>query len=118
MYSITDLNGFSKTIREGAAESIAEEYTEDLDEFITIHQIIGLVEEKSLGLDSEGLHIIDENTFDDIFEETRTRIYEAGLAKLAAKGTIECAWDDQTNKMVFWLNSNKKGRVDIPNKPS
>lgn len=28
------------------------------------------------------------------------------LAALAAAGIVECAWDDEKNEMVFWLNQD------------
>lgn len=101
-FSITDLEGFADCLRKGAAESISENYTENLDDFITIDQIKNVIHQNIAGYDDEGLPIITENIFDNIFECVRKDIYQVGLAKLAANGMIECAWDDDTNEMVFW----------------
>lgn len=101
-YSITDLIGFAESLRTGAAESIVENSKENLDEFITIKQIINMIITKSLGQDSDGLYVIDEDIFDELFEQIRVNIYESGLAKLAAQDIIECAWDNDSNEMVFW----------------
>lgn len=115
-YSIIDMNGYATAIRQGAASSFADKHDENLDDFISINQVIGLVEQHSLGQDEEGNHLINEETFDFIFEEVRVWIYEVGLAKLAAKGHVECAWDNDTNEMVFWLPDNKK--TIFSNKPT
>jgi len=32
------------------------------------------------------------------------RSHNVGLAKLASKGLVECAWDNETNEMIFWAN--------------
>jgi hypothetical protein len=116
-YSINDMAGFAKAIRDGAAESITPDYTEDLDDFITIPQVQSLIITRSLGKDSYNNYIINENIFDDIFENIRDTIYQTGLSKLAAKGIIECAWDTESNSMVFWMNSSTKGYKEIDSLP-
>ena len=117
-YAITDMRGFIKSVRDGAAESICESYTENLDDFITVPQIEKLVINKSVGTDDNGDYLITEAVFDDILEEVRGSIYQAGLSKLAAKGIIECAWDDDSNEMVFWLSSTTQGNQEIKARPS
>lgn len=111
--SITNLSDFSKILREEAAKSISETYTEDLNDFITLSQVQQIIIKNSIGKDTDGCYIITENIFDNTFEEVRNRIYQTGLCKLAASGIIECAWDDKKNEMVFWMNSEKKGIIDI-----
>jgi len=115
-YSIMDLEGYAKAMRDGAASSFEENYTEDLDEFITIPQVINMVKKNNLGLDEEGNYIINEDIFNEIFEGIRNQLYEVGLCKLAAKGFVDCAWDDDSNEMVFWLAN--KDKTEIPAKPS
>ena len=115
-YSIIDLEGYAKAMRDGAASSFEKDYTENLDEFITINQIINMIEKNNLGLDEEGNYLINEDIFEDIFNNIRTWLYEVGLCKLAAKGFVDCAWDDTANEMVFWLAN--KDKTNIPAKPS
>jgi hypothetical protein len=117
-YSITDIEGFAQTIRDGAARSISKNYTENLDEFISVGQIISLVKDTSVGTDDDGLFMITEELFDEIFERIRETIYQVGLSKLAATGQIECAWDGQKNEMVFWLASKTHGNQHINTLPS
>jgi hypothetical protein len=115
-YSIIDLEGYAKAMRSGAASSFEEDYTENLDDFITIPQVINIIKENNLGLDEEGNYLINEDIFDDVFNSIRDRLYEVALCKLAAKGLIECAWDDESNDMVFWLAN--KDKTSISAKPS
>ena len=103
-------------MRDGAASSFEKDYTENLDDFITIPQVINMIKENNLGLDDEGNYLINEDIFDDVFNNIRDRLYEVALAKLAAKGLIECAWDDESNEMVFWLGN--KDKTSIAAKPS
>lgn len=115
-YSIIDLEGYAKAMRDGAASSFEKDYTENLDDFITIPQVINMIKENTLGLDEEGNYLINEDIFDDVFNNIREQLYEVALAKLAAKGLIECAWDDESNDMVFWLANEDK--TSIAAKPS
>jgi len=115
-YSVLDMTGFATTIRENVASSFAEDYSENLDEFISLNQVIELIEQHSLGQDDDGYHIINEEVFNDIFNDLSEWLYGVGLAKLAAKGYVECAWDNDQNEMVFWLSD--KSQTSVPNKPS
>lgn len=116
-YSIADMDGFIFQIRSGAAESITSDYTEDLDDFITLSQVKQLVINSSVGVDENGDYMITEDIFDAIFENIRDAIYQSGLSKLASKGIIECAWDDESNGMIFWINSKTDGQTKIHNLP-
>ncbi len=115
-YVIEDLEGFAKHIRENVAKSFTETYEENLDEFISINQIIKIVEENTKNKNEKGQFIITGKKFDNIFDSIRVWMYEVGLARLAAKDIVQCAWDDENNEMVFWLPNNDK--TNIPTKPS
>jgi len=115
-YSIIDLQGYAKAMRDGAASSFEKDYTENLDEFISIGQVINMIKKNNLGLDEEGNYLINEQIFDDVFNDIRDWLYEVGLCKLAAKGFVDCSWDDESNEMVFWLAN--KDKTQIPAKPS
>ena len=115
-YSIIDLEGYAKAMREGAASSFEKDYTENLDDFITIEQVVNLIKKNNVGLDEEGNYLITSDIFDEVFGEIRDWLYGVGLSKLAAKGYVDCAWDDEANEMVFWLVN--KDKTQIPAKPS
>ena len=114
IYSITDLQNYAIYIRDSAASSFAEDYTENLDDFISVQQVINLIKKHSLGTDKNGDLMIDSDAFDNTFDDIRTWLYGVGLAKLSAKGIIECAWDNDLNEMVFWHSANKNS---IQSKP-
>ena len=107
LYSITDLENYAVYLRDSAASSFSENYTENLDDFISVKQVINLIKKRSLGTDEEGNLTIDSNAFDNTFDDIRTWLYGVGLAKLSAKGIIECAWDNDLNQMIFWHSENK-----------
>lgn len=103
VYAITNLEGYVSQMREAAAQSISENSDQDdLDQYISIGQIIGLVESHCLGFDDENRPMLNEKQNEIIFNETAAIIHNVGLAKLAAKDIVECAWDDELNEMVFW----------------
>lgn len=108
-YIINDLENYAKVIRSGVAESFAgKDYTENLDNFISIKQIINLIKKNNLGKDDTGNIVIDDTIFDSTFDELRQWFYEVSLAKLCAKNLVECAWDNKLNKMVFWIGNNQE----------
>ena len=117
-YSITDLDGFAQSIRDGAARSISENYTENLEEFITIEQVKNLIEQNHIGYDDDGLLQINENVFDNLFDYIRNDIYQVALSRLSSNGYVECAWDDDSNEMVFWIDSQSEGHKSINSLPS
>lgn len=122
IYSITDLEGYASQMREAAAKSICDNYTDDINTYMSLDQMINLVKNECLGFDDEDRPMLDENTNEKIFEDTATWIHNVGLAKLAAQDLVECAWDDKVNDMVFWAKekpnndkSKKSGRKNKKN---
>lgn len=104
IYAIVDLEGYAREMRDCAAKSLCNEYQDNLDEYISINQMINLVKRECLGLDDNERPLLNEDTNIKIYESTVTWINNVGLAKLAAKGLVECAWDNKTNSMIFWAN--------------
>ena len=107
VYSINNLKLYAESIRKNAALSFCENYSENLYDYISIGQMIDIMKQNSIGMDDDGNYLIDEDSYDLIFDETRTRLYNVGLTKLAAEGKIECAWDDDKNEMIFWEKDSK-----------
>tara|TARA_B100001778_G_scaffold17847_1_gene13432 strand:+ start:324 stop:704 length:381 start_codon:yes stop_codon:yes gene_type:complete len=114
-YIITDTEEFVHLMRSTAASSLAEEYMgktkeysdKDLDGITTLSQVESIIAEKSIDIDEESKYIINGDIFEDIFDEVRNLIYQSAMSQLAAKGYIECAWDDKKNKMIFWVDKEK-----------
>jgi hypothetical protein len=101
-YTIIDLDGFAEILRESAAKDICDQYTENLDDFISLNQVKIILDQHSLGIDDNGQYVITEEVYHEMLNDIQRQIYEIGLAKLAAEDKIECAWDEETNDMVFW----------------
>jgi len=109
VYAITDIEGYVSQMREAAANSISENSSEDnLDEYISINQMIGLVKSNCLGFDDNDHPLLNEKKNQHIFEEAAIWIHNIGMAKLAAKDLLECAWDNELNEMVFWQKETQK----------
>lgn len=107
LYSITNLEGYATDLRRAAAEYVCENFDDNLDDYVVIDQIIGLVHHYANGYDDEDRPMISEVDNENIYGEIVTWIHNTGLAKLAAKDMIECAWDDELNEMIFWHKENK-----------
>jgi hypothetical protein len=103
VYAIMNMEKFAAYVREKAALSIASNYDEDLDEFISIKQVCMIVQDCSVGKDENERCLLDEEGRELLSELLRVRLYNVGLAKLAAADKLQCAWDDESNEMVFWV---------------
>jgi hypothetical protein len=109
VYAIVDVQGYVTQMREAAAANISENsHSDHLDAYISIDQMIGLVKSNCLGYDDNDHPLMNEKTNQKIFDEITIWIHNIGLAKLAAKDLVECAWDDELNEMVFWQKENPK----------
>ena len=116
-YAIVDLEGYASQMREAAAASISDNYhNENLDKYITLNQMIGLVKKECIGFDEFDRPVLNETTNEIIFEQAATWIHNVGLAKLAAKDLVECAWDPKSNEMIFWTKEKEKNPNEQKNK--
>ncbi len=107
LYAIKNLEKYADEIRNAAANYISNDYTENLDDFITIKQLESFIVSKCDGYDEKGRLLIDSKVIDDIFVTTCDWIYGVGLARLASKNLIECAWDNDQNCMIFWKSDDE-----------
>jgi hypothetical protein len=111
-YAIMDLDSYITDMRNAAAESIAPDNKDNLDEYITLSQMRYLVESWCIGHDDSLRPILDEEANQNIFEDVMIWISNSGLAKLAAEGLIECAWDSDANEFIFWSSAEKPEKKD------
>jgi hypothetical protein len=100
MMLIDDIQQYSECVREFAAEQMSENHSEDLDNYVSIKQVENLVLSKTRIKNHK--HYISEKKHYLIIETIMNMIYGVGLAKLAGSDKIECAWDDESNNMIFW----------------
>ena len=118
LYAITNLDGYVTEMRQAAAYSLSANGDDNLDDYISLSQMINLVKSECVGFDDYDRPLLNEDANEKIYESTVTWIHNVGLAKLAAKGLIECAWDDKNNEMVFWSQNiqnvtNKKEKSNV-----
>lgn len=114
VYAITNIDGYADEIRTAAANSISDSSNDDLNDYITITQITNLVKQKCLGYDDLNRPMLNESINESIYEDVAVWIHNVGLARLAAKDLVECAWDNEANDMVFWAKSKPKKKVKKP----
>jgi len=107
-YAVRNLEKYAAEIRSAAATYISDDYTDNLDDFVTIKQLTSFIKSKSTGLDDKGRILLDSETIDNIFIETCDWIYGVGLSRLASKNLLECAWDNDQNHMIFWKADDEK----------
>lgn len=105
-YAIIDTDSYAKEIRHAAAQSLSENNTDNLDNYISIGQINNIIKKECLGFDDENRPILNTQTNEEIYEQIVVWIHNVGLAKLAAQDLIECAWDNKENEMVFWQGTS------------
>jgi len=104
LYAITNIEGYASEMRQAAAYSLCSDSNDNLDDYISLKQMINLVKSECVGFDSNDRPLLNEDANEKIYESTITWIHNVGLAKLAAKDLVQCAWDDSVNEMVFWAN--------------
>jgi hypothetical protein len=99
-FIINDVESLAYIVRKNAAATFSKS-EESLDEYITINQVIDIIY-RHTDITNNSTMILDEDDYNKIFNDIRVGIYNSALSKLAAKGYIECAWDNESNDMIFW----------------
>jgi hypothetical protein len=108
LYAIVDLEGYVQEMRQAAASSLSDSDTDDLNNYISVNQMINLVKNECLGYDDNDRPMLNEDANCKIYESTVAWIHNVGLAKLAAQDLIECAWDSELSEMIFWSKTKEK----------
>ena len=112
---IRNLKLFTKSIRKNVVWVFPREYYYQIDNLISLSQTENLVRKYiEPGYNDE--FIISEENYHLLCDEIKKWIYNSSLSLVSSSGTIECAWDDESNEMVFWLAN--KDKTEIPAKPS
>jgi hypothetical protein len=104
-YKIKNINLFSKSIRKNVALCFPDSYSTQIDELISVGQTENLVKQYS-EISSNDEFLVSENNYNLIFDNIKAWIYNRSLSKLASSGEIECAWDSESNEMIFWHNES------------
>lgn len=104
-YAIQDIEGYASSMRSLCIQNnVSGESTTEVnaDEYITLKEVMSLITQYCNELTEEGQIIVTEETHTKIFNEMSDWVYGIGLAKLASKNLVECAWDIDQNNMIFW----------------
>lgn len=109
-YSIKNMKKFCEAARNIVAEDLKGDIStkknkmsnNDLDSFITIKQVENIVRTHCIQEDSNKC-CINIDIYLDILNDISSHMWGSALAKLAADGFLESAWDNDLNDMVFWL---------------
>jgi hypothetical protein len=104
LFVIDDLNGYSTQMRSAAAQHIKAYSFNNLDNYVTLNQVIQTVIENSRGYDDQDRVIVRTEDHENIFNQLVMRLYHTSLCKMASKDEIQCAWNNETNIMEFWIN--------------
>jgi hypothetical protein len=105
---IRNLKLFTKSIRKNMVMVFPRSYHNQIDNLISLAQAENLVRKYiEPGYNDE--FIISEYNYNHLCTEIKKWIYNSSWSQEASSGKIECAWDDDSNEMVFWHpESNEK----------
>jgi hypothetical protein len=99
--TIRNIKLFTKSIRKNVVMIFPRSYHNVVDSLISLEQTESLVR-KYIEPSYNDEFIISEDNYDMLCNEIRNWVYNSSLSQAASCGTIECAWDDDINDMVFW----------------
>ena len=116
IYAIINIEGYAAEMRQAAANSLSSDSDDNLDEYINLTQMINLVKSECVGFDDNDRPLLNEDANEKIYNLTVTWIHNVGLAKLAAKDLVQCAWDNKTNEMIFWANPELNTQTTVKKK--
>lgn len=104
-YVITDIYKFSTVMRRESLKVLYEEIKdEEIDKYITVEQCSSILKRLSHKID--GKLYLNEDMYINMLKEISSQIHQSALSKLASQDIIECAWDDDSEQMVFWVKDN------------
>ena len=101
-YAIMDIQDYSTKLRELVVEEIGATDSSDINNYVTINQIIKIIDEHCSGYTENDEPVVTYDSHCDIFDDIVVMVQNFALAKLAAEDVLECAWDNELNDMIFW----------------
>lgn len=101
-YTVLDEDGFFEALATSVANCFDSENIQEVLAYVSKDQILNCVREKCFGFD-EGNMVINAKVYEDSVNDLAQMMQGKMLAKLAAEGYLESAWDDNVNDMIFWL---------------
>lgn len=103
MLYLNDPDACAEIIRN---EILKAHQLESDDRYLTVAQVKNLILEKC-ERDGEELLATDD-VLKSITDQSQSILLGSFMSGMAARGELECAWDDKSNDMVWWLPEKKK----------
>lgn len=107
IFSVTQVEGYCVTVAKAVADELSSDLN-DLYNYCSLNEIQSILQEKCLGHNESNEPLINSEVHINIMESVLQRVQNVAIAKLASEGFLECAWDEELNDMVFWLNDSKQ----------
>ena len=105
--TIKNIKLFTKSIRKNVIMIFPRSYHHQVDNLISLAQAENLVRQYiEPGYNDE--FIISDENYDLLCDEIKKWIYNSSLSQVASSGKIECAWDNDSNEMIFWHPESNK----------
>lgn len=98
---IKSIELFAKSIRKNIAMAFPKSYSDQIDKLISVDQTENLIR-KYVEPGYNNQFIISTDEYNYLCFEIKKWIYNSSLSQVASSGKIECAWDDDSNEMIFW----------------
>ena len=97
-FIIEDIDNLARALRSTVFRNMGVD--ERPEQSPTVAQVVGFISERCPEVDGE--RAISEDVFLQIAKTVGESLVGAALCELASEGSVECAWDDKINEMVFW----------------
>ena len=104
---VRNLNLFTKSVRKNVVMIFPRQYYYEVDSLISLKQTESIVREY-IEPSYNDEFIISEDNYELLCNEIKKWIYNRSLSQVASSGKIECAWDDNSNEMIFWDPKSKE----------
>jgi len=98
---IRNIRLFAKSIRKNVVMIFPRKYYYEVDNLISLFQTETLVRKYIEPGYNDEFVLSDEN-YDLLCDEIKKWIYNSSLSLVASSGKIECAWDNESDEMIFW----------------
>ena len=102
-YAVTNMQVYTRDVRLMAADEMGfAGKASELDDYVSLGQVENFVHLHCHGYDEQGHPLLSVQDNFDIFSELYEMLEGVATAKLCGLDLVECAWDSESNEMIFW----------------
>lgn len=104
-FVITNIEDFATILIRNATEELSLDVAKTNNvnpPLMSTNSIKHIISKYTFDLDANYNPILKTDVMEDLFDEVCEYMFQVHLAKLCGEDKIECAWDDDSNEMVFW----------------